>query len=79
MRINDSAQAMDEATRRFGSRAVVGNGRPVSDWRYNCFYVGWKEHGTWQWLGIGQTWDEAFESVKKVKTHYSDRLEFYIA
>lgn len=71
-------EAFKKAVDRFGDRAIVGEGRPISTWTMDdSFYVGWKETGVWQWLGIGATWEEAFENVKKVKTHVRDKLEFY--
>lgn len=66
------------AVQRFGDRAVVGHGLPVSSWTLGaCYYVGWKEVGEWRWLGLGTTWNEAFANVRKVKTHYLNTLTFY--
>lgn len=72
--IETMEEASAEANRRFGDRAVVGQGRPVSSWTTECFYVGWKEVGEWRWIGTGATWDEAFANVKKVNANYRDKL-----
>jgi hypothetical protein len=77
-RIQTREQASAEAQRRFGDRAAIGHGRPASNWSGpDVFYVGWKEVGEWQWIGTGASWDEAFASVKRVKTHILGRLEVF--
>jgi hypothetical protein len=79
MAIEDREAALAEARRRFGDRAVVGEGRPGPNWSGgDVRYVGWKECAEWQWLGVGKTWDEAFAGVRKVKTFIKDRIEFYV-
>lgn len=60
------------------SRGGRRPGRPAANWTgEDVFYVGWKETGEWRWIGTGATWDEAFASVKKVKTHYREKLVTY--
>lgn len=72
----DQKAAFKLALRRFGDRAAVGEGVLPGQQTITC-HVGWKEHGTWQWIGWGKTFEEAFASVKKVKTHWRDKLEVY--
>jgi hypothetical protein len=69
-------EAFSRALVRFGDRASVGYGVLPGQQEQTC-HVGWKEHGSWQWIGWGKTFEEAFRNVKKVKTHWRDKLEVY--
>lgn len=76
-KIETMPQASAEAQRRYGERAVVGFGRPVSRWdMVSGCYVGWKDKDEWRWLGVGETWDEAFANVREVTLSARDHVEF---
>jgi hypothetical protein len=62
---------------RFGIDAVVGHGRPYSDWGCPvCYYVGSRHQGFWAMLGMGKTWDEAFSNIREVVKSRRDSVTF---
>jgi len=62
--MDDRRKAFDEACRRFGEGAVIGRNYQMRP--EESYQVGKKgQYGTWQILGRGKNWDEAFQNARE--------------
>jgi hypothetical protein len=57
-------QAHARACKELGRGSVVGMNRQYPN---SPFYVGVKERGEWVKVGLGKTWNDAFDDIRPVK------------
>lgn len=62
-------RAYHKAVEVFGPGAVVGYGCILQNGHPPMYYVGRTKMGTFEYVGIGDTWDEAFKNTRRVLFH----------
>lgn len=61
---HEGCPVLNRAVKAFGAGAVIGIN---VQYPHAPLYVGKKIRAEFQFAGVGKTWEEAFENVKKVK------------